>query len=185
MNCAADKDLQFDVEGLDDGAEAPVEGVSRAALLAILRNLLENAFHYTPAGGSVTLRVSRTPERLVMSVADTGPGIAPEERSRVFDPFYRITGSGLPGTASACDREDLRRHDGAEVTLADTVAGRHASRPDGRRSAVLCRPSVDLAPQTGGRADRVDREDDDGRPDQHEARHHLDRKRLPERKAPE
>lgn len=49
MNCAADKDLQFDVEGLDDGAEAPVEGVSRAALLAILRNLLENAFHYTPA----------------------------------------------------------------------------------------------------------------------------------------
>ena len=131
MNCAADKDLQFDVEGLDDGAEAPVEGVSRAALLAILRNLLENAFHYTPAGGSVTLRVSRTPERLVMSVADTGPGIAPEERSRVFDPFYRVTGSGLPGTglglAIVKTYADMT---GAEVTLADTVPG-GASRPDG------------------------------------------------------
>ena len=68
--------------------------MSRAALLAILRNLLENAFHYTPAGGSVTLRVSRTPERLVMSVADTGPGIAPEERSRGSIPF---TASRVPG----------------------------------------------------------------------------------------
>ena len=90
MNCAADKDLQFDVEGLDDGAEAPVEGVSRAALLAILRNLLENAFHYTPAGGSVTLRVSRTPERLVMSVADTGPALRPR----------RVRASSIPSTAS-------------------------------------------------------------------------------------
>ena len=131
MNCAADKDLQFDVEGLDDGAEAPVEGVSRAALLAILRNLLENAFHYTPAGGSVTLRVSRTPERLVMSVADTGPGIAPEERSRVFDPFYRVTGSGLQARSRPCDREDLRRHDGRRGDARRHGAGRHASRPDG------------------------------------------------------
>ncbi len=136
MNCAADKDLQFDVEGLDDGAEAPVEGVSRAALLAILRNLLENAFHYTPAGGSVTLRVSRTPERLVMSVADTGPGIAPEERSRVFDPFYRVTGSGLPGTglglAIVKTYADMT---GAEVTLADTVPG---GTPPGLTATVSC-----------------------------------------------
>ena len=84
----------------------------------------------------MTLRVSRTPERLVMSVADTGPGIAPEERSRVFDPFYRVTGSGLPGTglglAIVKTYADMT---GAEVTLADTVPG---GTPPGLTAQVSC-----------------------------------------------
>lgn len=136
MNDVADKNLQFDVKGLDDGNEAPLEGVSRAAVLAILRNLLENAFHYTPAGGSVTLKIQRTKDKLTMSVADTGPGIAPEERARVFDPFYRVTGTGLPGTglglAIVKTYADMT---GAEVTLADTVPG---GTPPGLTATVNC-----------------------------------------------
>ncbi len=136
MNDVADKNLQFDVKGLDDGNEAPLEGVSRAAVLAILRNLLENAFHYTSAGGSVTLKIQRTKDKLTMSVADTGPGIAPEERARVFDPFYRVTGTGLPGTglglAIVKTYADMT---GAEVTLADTVPG---GTPPGLTATVNC-----------------------------------------------
>jgi|GEM_PF-450940 len=131
MNCAADKDLQFDVEGLDDGAEAPVEGVSRAALLAILRNLLENAFHYTPAGGSVTLRVSRTPEprdeRGRHGPRHCARGAFARLRSLLPRHGFRASGHG----PRPCDREDLRRHDGRRGDARRHGAGRHASRPDG------------------------------------------------------
>lgn len=98
MTQADHKALTFSVEGLDDTEEVAIEGVSRAAMQAILRNLLENAFHYTPKEGAVCLTVNQTPNTLTVTVEDTGPGIAPEERDRVFDPFYRVVGSGLPGT---------------------------------------------------------------------------------------
>ncbi len=92
-----EKSLVFSMTGLEENEDA-VKGVSRAAVEAVLRNLLENAVHYTPAGGAVTLGASCTPETLTLTVSDTGPGIAPSERGRVFDPFYRTPGTGLPGT---------------------------------------------------------------------------------------
>ena len=51
----------------------------------ILDNLLANAIRYTPAGGRVDLRLRRRRGRLVVSVRDTGVGIAPEHQRRVFD----------------------------------------------------------------------------------------------------
>ena len=53
-------------------------------------NLLENAVHYGPAGSDVTLRVQRNGEGWAkVSVEDSGPGIATEELTRVFDRFHR------------------------------------------------------------------------------------------------
>ncbi|MEO8024277.1 ATP-binding protein [Polaromonas sp.] len=71
------------------------------ALRILLRNLLDNAVKYTPAGGRVDVSLHLQKERTVLVVEDSGPGIAPDELPRVFDRFFRAgnataeTGSGL------------------------------------------------------------------------------------------
>ncbi|MBF0531493.1 MAG: HAMP domain-containing protein [Candidatus Omnitrophica bacterium] len=64
--------------------EADIRQIER-----VLTNIIDNALKYTPAEGAVALRVSRRAGHVVLTVNDTGPGIAPEELGRVFDRFYR------------------------------------------------------------------------------------------------
>ena len=81
-------------------AVPPVSG-QLEALRILLRNLLENAVKYTPPGGQVDVSLALVEGCPVLLVEDSGPGIAPENRSRVFDRFFRAsdaapqTGSGL------------------------------------------------------------------------------------------
>ncbi|MDB5820634.1 MAG: uncharacterized protein JWQ11_4274 [Rhizobacter sp.] len=79
--------------GIDLGAElspAPlmVEG-NRQQLLVLLNNLVGNALRYTPRGGVVDVRASVIDGCVTLQVIDNGPGIAENERQRVFDRFYR------------------------------------------------------------------------------------------------
>jgi two-component system sensor histidine kinase TctE len=87
-------------------------------LRELLSNLIDNALRYTPAGGSVTVRVRRDIELAILEVEDTGPGIAPAERAHVFERFYRILGSGASGSGLglAIVREIAQQH-GAEVDV--------------------------------------------------------------------
>ena len=55
----------------------------------IVKNLLTNAFQYTPVDGSISFRVSRHEQVLHLEIADTGIGIAPDEQQAVFTPFFR------------------------------------------------------------------------------------------------
>ncbi len=55
----------------------------------ILYNLVDNAYHYTPEGGQVTVRIHRREDEVQVDVSDTGIGIPPDEQERVFDRFYR------------------------------------------------------------------------------------------------
>lgn len=64
----------------------------------ILRNALDNALNYTPNGGQVSIRLWSDDGNDVIDVIDDGPGIAPVERERVFDSFYRIPGSTGQGS---------------------------------------------------------------------------------------
>lgn len=102
----------------------------RDKITLALHNLVGNAVKYTPAGGTVTVKADcenpGTPaEALVVSVADTGIGIKPEEHELIFDRFFRsadkriasITGTGLGLTLS---REVARLH-GGDVTLASKL----------------------------------------------------------------
>lgn len=68
-----------------------------AQLGLLLRNLLDNAIRYTPAGGRVAVTVKNV-EGIALEVRDTGPGIAETEREQVQQRFYRITGSGEEGS---------------------------------------------------------------------------------------
>jgi len=63
-----------------------------------LNNLLLNAAHYTPAGTTVEVKASATPDELTISVADHGPGLPPESLTQVFEKFYRVPGAPTGGT---------------------------------------------------------------------------------------
>ena len=96
-------------------------------LRELIRNLVDNALQYTPAGGTVTVRVIDDPfgQVVVLQVEDSGPGIAAAEREQVFQPFYRSLGTNVDGSGLglAIVREIAEQH-GAEVTLADADRGR-------------------------------------------------------------
>ena len=79
--------LDFTVEPAPEPLFIDADGNSLQRLLTIL---LDNAVRYTPPGGSVGLRVAREDSRVIVSVSDTGIGIAPEHQTRVFDRFYRV-----------------------------------------------------------------------------------------------
>jgi PAS domain S-box-containing protein len=68
-----------------------------AELEQLFLNLVMNAHEATPPGGAVSVDVVQAPQRVTVTVADTGPGIAPELVERVFDPFFstKQRGSGL------------------------------------------------------------------------------------------
>lgn len=58
-------------------------------LAQILGNLLSNAIKYTPSGGTISVSVGVRNAEVWIQVSDTGPGIMPEEQTRIFSPFYR------------------------------------------------------------------------------------------------
>ncbi len=80
----------------------------------LLDNLLDNALHYTPAGGAVTVTTGCTEGVAFLCVEDTGPGIPESERSKVLERFYRI--AGTPGDGSGLGlsivQEVVARHRG-------------------------------------------------------------------------
>jgi two-component system OmpR family sensor kinase len=103
--------------GIAHADEAPIDG-HREALRILVRNLLDNAVRYTPPGGTVDVELRRSDGTITLSVDDSGPGIAPHERARAFDRFYRgaeprSTGSGL-GLAIVKAIADLH---GAQVSM--------------------------------------------------------------------
>jgi two-component system, OmpR family, sensor kinase len=71
------------------GADVPQAWGEVGLVERVLANLLENALQHTPAGGRVDVRVERQRGDVSISVRDTGAGIAPEDRPRLFEPFYR------------------------------------------------------------------------------------------------
>ena len=120
----ADRALAKPVQLDFDAAPVParIEG-SPLLLRELFGNLLDNAIRYTPEGGDVAVRVSASPSPEVV-VADTGIGIAPADRELVFEPFYRVLGTGQSGSGLGLPivRAIARLH-GATVAIEDRDAG--------------------------------------------------------------
>jgi len=90
--------------GLTLRTDVPAKLPARAdadGLAQVLANLLSNAVRYTPAGGSITVRAERRPGDLLVSIANTGEGIPPDELDRVFERFYRVEKSRDRGRGGA------------------------------------------------------------------------------------
>lgn len=114
-----DRKVAVDVE--DD---LPLVSVDAALIDQLLSNLLENALRYTPAGSPIELRVSAEPEYVEIAVADRGPGVGSDERTQIFEKFYR-------GHAA-------RRNDGGTglgLTICRAVAFAHGGSIDVRDRA--------------------------------------------------
>jgi two-component system sensor histidine kinase BaeS len=76
--------------------------LDRTRMRQVIANLVENAFHHTPAGGSVTLELRKAESGDVqMTVADTGRGIPEAELPKIFDQFYRVDPSRARTTGGA------------------------------------------------------------------------------------
>jgi two-component system, NtrC family, sensor histidine kinase GlrK len=71
------------------------------ALATLASNLISNAIKFSPDGGEVRVSLTRRDEQAMLDVIDQGPGVRPEDRARIFEPFYRgsgtkhVTGVGL------------------------------------------------------------------------------------------
>ncbi len=76
---------------LGEGAVLVTDG---DRVLQIVTNLLANALHWTPPGGKVDLQLGGQDGEVTVAVADSGPGIAPQEQERIFRPFWSGDGGG-------------------------------------------------------------------------------------------
>lgn len=110
--------------GIHHADPATVEG-QPDALHILLRNLVDNAIKYTPAGGTADISVRSDTAKdgctVTVTVEDSGPGIPPEERERVFDRFYRVAGSEAAGSGLglAIIKAIAERH-GATLALGES-----------------------------------------------------------------
>ena len=108
------------------GSVAPARA-NPEKLQRVLLNLIQNAIRHTPADGSVTVAAVSNATTVEVEVADTGEGVAPDERERVFEPFFRggkgrsRTGEGT-GLGLAICRAIVEAH-GGEIWLADSPSG--------------------------------------------------------------
>ncbi|WP_321789093.1 HAMP domain-containing sensor histidine kinase [Burkholderia pyrrocinia] len=104
--------------GVDDGPDARVP-VDALELTSLVMNLVDNAIRYTPSGGRVDLSTQQTDTHACVTIVDTGPGIAPQERARVFDPFYRVPGNAQIGSGLGLSIvKILADRMGADIALA-------------------------------------------------------------------
>jgi signal transduction histidine kinase len=76
--------------------------------LRALVNLIENAVKHSPRDQQVDITVRREPEWLAFSVLDRGAGIAPEDRERIFEPFYRGLGLSIARAVAEAQGGSLR-----------------------------------------------------------------------------
>ena len=109
------------------GVEDSQLWVSELDMIAVVRNLIDNAIRYTPAGGRIDLSVSTEQSRAVLQIQDSGPGIQFAERGRVFDPFYRTLGSDEVGSGLGLSivKAVLERI-GGEIELEFSDEARHS-----------------------------------------------------------
>lgn len=97
----------------------------RSELLSAISNLVSNAVRYTPAGGRIRVAWTRDAEHFMLSVHDTGPGIAPEHLPRLSERFYRVDRSrsretGGTGLGLAITKHVAQRH-GGELRIESQV----------------------------------------------------------------
>ncbi|MBS0222282.1 MAG: HAMP domain-containing histidine kinase [Proteobacteria bacterium] len=120
---AAEEAAHYDIEA--EGTPVTVEG-DRLLLRRLVRNLLENARRYA-GDGPIDVTVAPAAGRAVLEVRDHGPGVPPNERERIFEPFYRLAATRESGRGSglglALVREIARRHGGEAVCLAADGSG--------------------------------------------------------------
>jgi signal transduction histidine kinase len=118
---AEERDISISTE-LEAGANITGD---RDLIFQLIVNLLDNAIKYTPANGTIAVSVANGPENVVLSVADTGPGIPEDQLDKVTHRFYRIDSSrGEDGSGLGLSLvRAVAAHHGAELQLTNLPKG--------------------------------------------------------------
>jgi len=149
--------LRYDPHG-----EMPIHA-DEGLLQRLVMNLLDNAIKYTPAGGTVQIACEHGGDEYSLTVRDTGPGVPPEAREKIFDRFFRLD------PARTQDRNALGAADSAPpattgaglgLAIARWIADAHDGRvlltqsdPSGSTFAVFLPANHTAAPKPGGGAE--------------------------------
>lgn len=130
---ARDRNIAFVV----DAPEALDAELDPEQIRAVVTNLLSNALKFTPDGGRVRITVAEAPgERARIEVADSGPGIPPEEREAVFERFHQLgdRARGGTGLGLAIARDFVLLH-GGTIAIGDAPEGGAVARVELPRRA--------------------------------------------------
>jgi two-component system sensor histidine kinase TctE len=93
-------------------------------LREMIVNLVDNALRYTPVGGIVMVTTRPDADNSVLTIADNGPGIPPDEAPRVFERFYRVLANGGEGSGlGLAIVQEVVNAAGGSVTLASPPTG--------------------------------------------------------------
>jgi signal transduction histidine kinase/CheY-like chemotaxis protein len=139
------------------GARIPLRG-DPVRLAQVFGNLLTNAAKFTPAGGRIQVLVDPTPGRVRVTVRDNGRGIAPDQQTRIFEPFVqaehaRDAGSGGLGLGLAIVANLVERH-GGTITVASDGPGQGAAFTAELPTDAVLEPAVE-APRPQASAARA------------------------------
>ncbi|MDQ6653948.1 MAG: response regulator [Acidobacteriota bacterium] len=103
-------------------SKAKVMG-DESELREVLVNMVFNAVDAMPRGGTLTLAAEDVDDTVVVSVGDTGVGMAADVKSRIFDPFFTTKGKAGMGLGLAVSFGIIRRHDGSVAVESEVGAG--------------------------------------------------------------
>jgi two-component system heavy metal sensor histidine kinase CusS len=122
---AKERGIEFVVTGEDRSVVGGAADLER-----LVRNLLENAVRHSPDAGRVAVEITTRADRVSLAVSDEGAGILPDEREKIFEPFYRGRGdkersSDGAGLGLAIVRQIALAH-GGDVALVETASGKGA-----------------------------------------------------------
>lgn len=114
---------RFEVEL--DAPERLAGRIAAAQWRSLLGNLVDNALRYCPPASRIEIGLRAGPDGIALSVADDGPGIAPADRPRVFERFWRADQTAASGTGLglAIVQRIVRTHGGA-IAVGPGIAGR-------------------------------------------------------------
>ncbi len=115
---ALDKQLALEL----DAPAAVTLQANDAMLRVLLRNLIDNAVRYTPAGGQVRVSVTATGNRALLTVSDSGPGIPPAQRTEALRRLHRLGGQEIEGSGLGLSIvARIAELHGATLELADGI----------------------------------------------------------------
>lgn len=118
---ALDRNIDF---GLEQTVTELIVHGNPTLLRELMANLIDNALRYTPPCGMVTVKLAQDSGTAIFAVQDSGPGILPAERDKVFERFYRVAGTTTDGSGLglAIVHEILATHNGT-IQLATPASG--------------------------------------------------------------
>jgi len=97
---------------IGESMNLPLADVDPLRIREVVVNLVTNALHHTPAGGVVSIDGEAKNDRVVMTVADTGAGVAADDLPKIFDRFYKGAGSRGSGLGLTIARNLIVAHGG-------------------------------------------------------------------------